>query len=98
MTRGSGYVTVDVDVDDIIGEIRDAALIEEYHTRKLYLADRKPVSRPSSGKDKRFEWDDFADELRRTFVSGDALHLEVMIVRMLALAGLPHEMTGGLKA
>lgn len=83
--RRSGSISVNVDVDvdayEILEQITDDALREEVESRGLSVLGAKSEF-PE-------EWHDFADELRNAWHSSDGTHFEVLLLRMLSMAGVP---------
>lgn len=73
-------VDVDIDIADVISDMTDDDLIVECGIRGI------PVGTPAAIENQE-RWRDFSDELRSA--QADGLHFEVMIVRMLAMAGVP---------
>jgi hypothetical protein len=87
MSKGRRYgaysvaCDVDVDVGEVIADLSDDEIRAECTLRGIATG---------GGATEACEaWRDFADELRHAMASGDRLHHEVLIVRMLVMAGVP---------
>lgn len=79
MARSRGRtISVDVwvDVDDILDQLSDDDLSAEAKRRDIRMV---------MGTEER--WRDLADDLRAAVRSGDRVHFEILICRMMALAG-----------
>lgn len=81
--RRNGSISVEVDIEqyEVVRQLSDATLLEEMKDRGLTVL--------GAACDAPESWRDFADDLRAAVVGGERLHLEVLIVRMLAMAGVP---------
>jgi hypothetical protein len=81
--RGSISINTDVDVDisDVMEELSNEELLEECTLRSIVTGQAVAV--------RSEEWRDFAEQMRTSISNNDALHVEVLIVRMLAMAGVP---------
>lgn len=75
----STNVDVDIDVADVVAELTDSEIKDECALRGI------TTGAGASGLAE--EWRDFADELRSS--ANDRMHLEVLIIRMLVMAGVP---------
>lgn len=84
---GSMTVSCDVDVDiaDAVAEMTDAEIRQECTARGIAT----DGGATEKAEERAEYWRDFADELRRVMASGDRLHMEVLIVRMLVMADVP---------
>jgi len=81
--RHYGTITCDVEVDiaEAIAELSDDEIKDECSLRGI--ATGCAADSDNEG------WRDFADEMRHVMASGDRLHQEVLIIRMLVMAGVP---------
>lgn len=76
-------VDVDIDVAEVIADLEDDEIRNECAIRGIKTDSDAAGAAADSGE----TWRDFAEELRN--VGSDRIHLEVLIVRMLAMAGVP---------
>ena len=76
-------VDVEIDIEDVLWDIDDETLRKECAARGIVTAPE------TQSKAKAEDWRDFAEAMRGAVAAGDPLHVGVMIVRMLALAGVP---------
>lgn len=81
--NNTGSISVEVDIEqyEVVSQLSDDCLREEAESRGITLIGSK-CDLPEI-------WRDFADDLRSAFAGGERLHLEVLIVRMLTMAGVP---------
>lgn len=99
MTRASfvrkrrGRITceaeVEIDINDVLEELDDDDLREECRNRGIVLNTQKAESKHEA-------WRDFIEEIRDTAKAHDTRHMEVLLVRLLAMAGVPRLTTVGL--
>lgn len=71
---------VEIDLNDVLEGIDDTDLRKECDARGITVVPDAVAPE---------DWRDFADEMRQSAASGDAIHFEVMIVRMLTMARVP---------
>lgn len=101
--RGSSIsVTVDADIeiDEILEELHDDDLKNECGRRGLYVNPSRPGSDANpkrSAFQANADWQDLEDDLRDAIRSQNAVHINVVLLRMRRLAGVPYMMTDGLK-
>ncbi len=83
LRRGRLYVECEAEIDlsDIIADIPEEALRAECAERGISLMDA-----PSNDRER---WFDLCEEIRSACRQGDTMHMEVLIIRVLAMAGVP---------
>lgn len=79
-------VDVDVDIDVELTDFSDDDLISELYFRGFHVYEDKPDRRLAPMPDQQ-DWHDLADDIRATVRSGDRVHLEVLLFRLIAKAG-----------
>jgi len=74
-------VEADLDIEEVMSELSDEVLRKECDERGISLTPKR--------MDHRETWLDFCEQFRASIQAGDRLHCEVMLVQMLAMAGVP---------
>ena len=74
-------VNVDIDVDEVFDQLSDEQVQDEADRRKSQKM-RLGLSEPG-----REDWFDLAEQMRRSL--DDRLHFEVLLNRMMQMAGVP---------
>jgi hypothetical protein len=84
---GSTTVSCDVDVDlgEVVADLNDDDILAECALRGIATG----LVATEAVKEQAMDWRDFADDLRRVMASGDRMHMEVLIIRMLMMARVP---------
>lgn len=87
MSRRYGTYTttcdVEIDISDVMNEMDNDEIIEECKKRGIVTSD----DAKEDNAERAELWRDFADDLRAG--ATDKMHLEVLIIRMLAMAHVP---------
>lgn len=80
-------IDVDIDLDEVISELSNDQLLAECKDRDLLV---KIERRELNARDweTREDWLDLSDQIRRA-AQVDHTHLEVLLIRMIAMAGVP---------
>lgn len=80
-------IDVDIDVDEVLSEVTNEQLLAECKDRDLLMKiDRRELS--ARDWETREEWLDLSDQIRRA-AQGDHQHLDILLIRMIAMAGVP---------
>lgn len=88
--RGHGStisIDVDIEVDEVLSELSNEQLLAECKDRDLLV---KMERRELTARDweTREDWLDLSDQIRMA-AQVDHQHLEVLLIRMIAMAGVP---------
>lgn len=87
-------VTITTDVEVYLDDLDDDDLVEELKARGFTVAPDGPPAATLGADHPSAVWLDLSRDIAAAARSGDLVHLGVLMVRMLELAGVPHPQIG----